>query len=179
MPNSGPFKLFCDDLHPTNILLDADMKITAVIDWEFTYTAPVEFVFTPPWWLLLEMPEEWPGGVSDWTKTYQPCLETFIWVLKCQEDIAIANGNLVEGQWISERMQESWQHGDFWVKYGVCKSWVFDAVWSMMDAKLFGGGTALDQCNLLHSEERMKLLGVGDKESMGLFIQKKLEDSKQ
>lgn len=49
----------------------------------------------------------------------------------------------------------------------------------MMDAKFFGGGTAPDQHSLLHSEERMKLLGVEDREAMGLFIQKKLEDSKQ
>lgn len=45
-----------------NILLDDDMNIVAVIDWEFTYS--------PPWWLLLEMPEEWPHGILDWTKKY-------------------------------------------------------------------------------------------------------------
>lgn len=83
--NSGPFKLFCDDLHPTNILLDDDMKIVAVIDWEFTYTAPAEFVFIPPWWLLLEMPEEWDNGISDWIKAYQPRLETFLRMLKREE----------------------------------------------------------------------------------------------
>lgn len=178
-PNSGPFKLFCDDLRPTNILLDDNMKIIAVIDWEFTYTAPAEFSFIPPWWLLLEMPEEWPRGASDWTKTYQPRLETFLRVLKRQEDAAMANGSLVEAQRISGRMQESWENGDFWVNYGARKSWAFDAVWPMMDAKFFGGGTAPDQHSLLHSEERMKLLGVEDREAMGLFIQKKLEDSKQ
>ncbi|OJJ84622.1 uncharacterized protein ASPGLDRAFT_1458350 [Aspergillus glaucus CBS 516.65] len=126
------------------------------------------------WWLLLEMPEEWPRGVSDWTKTYQPRLKTFLRVLKRQGGAAMANGNLVEGQRISERMWESWEHGDFRVNYGARKSWAFDAVWPMMDAKLFDGGMAPDQHNLLHSEERMRLLGVGDREAMGLFIQKKI-----
>lgn len=74
------------------------------------------------------MPEEWPRGVSDWTKTYQPRLETFLRVLKGQEDAAMANGSLVEAQRISGRMQESWKNGDFWVNYGARKSWVFDAV---------------------------------------------------
>ncbi|KAI9044470.1 phosphotransferase enzyme family protein [Aspergillus affinis] len=43
MPDDVSSKLFCDDLRPTNILLNADIKIVAVIDWEFTYTAPAEF----------------------------------------------------------------------------------------------------------------------------------------
>lgn len=180
VPNSGPFKLFCDDLRPTNILLDDNMKITAVIDWEFTYTAPAEFAFTPSCWLLIETPEEWAGGISDWIKTYQPRLETFLRVLKRREDIAIANGDLVEGQRISAKMRESWENGGFWVNYGARKSWAFDTVWPMIDAKFFGGdGRALDQDNLLHIGERMKLLRVEDGEAMESFIQRKLEYSKQ
>ncbi|KAK7433168.1 hypothetical protein QQZ08_000099 [Neonectria magnoliae] len=46
--NPGPFKLWCDDLPPANVLLDKDDKIAAVFDWEFTYTAPAEFSFSPP-----------------------------------------------------------------------------------------------------------------------------------
>ncbi|CAD0099429.1 unnamed protein product [Aureobasidium mustum] len=39
--DSGPFKLYCDDIHPRNILVDKDTyQITAVIDWEWTYAAP-------------------------------------------------------------------------------------------------------------------------------------------
>ncbi|OAQ68096.2 protein kinase-like protein [Pochonia chlamydosporia 170] len=45
---NGPFKLWCDDLRPSNILLDANMQIVEVVDWEFTYAAPAEFSFAPP-----------------------------------------------------------------------------------------------------------------------------------
>ncbi|ODM22254.1 hypothetical protein SI65_03100 [Aspergillus cristatus] len=162
-PESGPFKLF-----------------SAVIDWEFTYAAPVEFIHSPPWWLLLDMPEEWPRGISNWKKTYQPRLETFLRVLKRQEDAAIAAGSLLEGQRLSGKMRESWDRGDFWINHGVRKSWAFDSVWPMMDAKFFGGDTALEQRDsLLCSDERTELLDDEDKEAIEHFIRKKLEDSKK
>jgi hypothetical protein len=57
LDNIRPFKLWCDDLGPFNILLDKNFKVTGVIDWEFIYTAPAEFACSPPWWLRLEKPE--------------------------------------------------------------------------------------------------------------------------
>jgi hypothetical protein len=55
--DSGPFKLWCDDLRPSNVLLNAVLQVVGVIDWEFTYASPAEFSSAPPWWLLLEQPE--------------------------------------------------------------------------------------------------------------------------
>ncbi|CAI7593328.1 unnamed protein product [Penicillium glandicola] len=46
---NGPFKLWCDDFRPGNVLLNKDSKIAAVVDWEFTYAAPIEFSYAPPW----------------------------------------------------------------------------------------------------------------------------------
>ncbi|KAJ0415264.1 hypothetical protein BJY00DRAFT_293772 [Aspergillus carlsbadensis] len=63
--DKGPFKLWCDDFRPANILLDEEGKIVGVVDWEFSYAAPVEFSFAPPWWLLIERPEYWPQGLED------------------------------------------------------------------------------------------------------------------
>ncbi|GAD97289.1 hypothetical protein PVAR5_5963 [Paecilomyces variotii No. 5] len=58
-----PFRLFCDDLRPENVLVHPTQPVvTGVIDWEFTYAAPVEFSYAAPWWLLLERPEEWDLG---------------------------------------------------------------------------------------------------------------------
>ncbi|TAQ86962.1 hypothetical protein B7494_g4719 [Chlorociboria aeruginascens] len=62
--DSGPFKLFCDDMRPANFLVDADFKIVAALDWEFTYVAPAEFAYNPPFWLLLDRPEYCPEGLS-------------------------------------------------------------------------------------------------------------------
>lgn len=68
----GPFKLWCDDLRPASVLVDADHRIVGVVNWEFTYAAPAEFTYSPPWWLLLIMPEEWPAGLGDWVAHYEP-----------------------------------------------------------------------------------------------------------
>lgn len=44
----GPFRLYCDDFRPSNILIHIDailhtLRVSGVIDWEFTYAAPAEF----------------------------------------------------------------------------------------------------------------------------------------
>ncbi|KAJ5372894.1 Aminoglycoside phosphotransferase [Penicillium concentricum] len=44
------------------------MQIAGMVDWEFTYAAPVEFSYAPPWWLLIENPKLWPNGIDDWEK---------------------------------------------------------------------------------------------------------------
>ncbi|GAA88089.1 phosphotransferase enzyme family protein [Aspergillus luchuensis IFO 4308] len=54
--NYGPFKLFCDDLCPGNVLVNDSLQITGIIDWEFCYAAPAQFAGSIPWWLLLERP---------------------------------------------------------------------------------------------------------------------------
>jgi hypothetical protein len=58
-----------------------------VIDWEFAYTAPAQFNFDPPWWLLLEDPEYWLGGDKPWMKAYEPRLQTFLRVMEMQQRI--------------------------------------------------------------------------------------------
>lgn len=63
--DQGPFKIWCDDFHPANILINSNFEIVGVIDWEFTYAAPAEFSFALPWWLLLEQPEYWENGIED------------------------------------------------------------------------------------------------------------------
>lgn len=54
--NHGLFKLFCDDLWPGNVLVDDNLRLTGVVDWEFPYAAPAQFAGSIPWWLLLEKP---------------------------------------------------------------------------------------------------------------------------
>lgn len=48
--NFGPFVLMHGDLRPPNIIVDDDLSITAIIDWQWSSTVPVSF-FTPPLWL--------------------------------------------------------------------------------------------------------------------------------
>lgn len=163
------FKLFCDDMRPSNVLVDADYKIVAVIDWEYTYAAPVEFAFSPPWWLLLESPEYWPGGLSDWAATYEPRLRTFLRVLEMREEVALQNGTLGHHQRLSGPMRASWETGAFWVSYAARKSWAFDAVfWKWIDVKYFGESGSF--------EERIELLGQEEREGIEGFVMRKLAE---
>jgi aminoglycoside phosphotransferase (APT) family kinase protein len=62
--NCESFRLYCDDFRPSNILLSDSDAITAIIDWEFTYAAPSQFSLDPPWWLLLDTPDQWEAGLD-------------------------------------------------------------------------------------------------------------------
>lgn len=66
------FRLYSEDLRPSNVLIDQDLRVVGVIDWEFAYAAPPQFSFDPPWWLLLKSPEYWPGGYNPWMEAYEP-----------------------------------------------------------------------------------------------------------
>lgn len=46
----GPFKLICDDFRLGNILVNnaQDLKMVAVLDWEWAYTAPFQMLYFPP-----------------------------------------------------------------------------------------------------------------------------------
>ncbi|KAF2254506.1 hypothetical protein BU26DRAFT_416999 [Trematosphaeria pertusa] len=59
--NEGPFKLICDDLGLANMIVDSreKLKITGVVDFEWSYTGPAQLLGTAPWWLLQERPELW------------------------------------------------------------------------------------------------------------------------
>ena len=46
--SSGGFKLSSQDLRPANVLIDEELRVVGVIDWEFAYAAPAEFTFDPP-----------------------------------------------------------------------------------------------------------------------------------
>lgn len=83
----GPFRLYCDDFRPSNVLVsEADLRVTGVIDWEFTYVSPAEFTYTAPWWLLFESPEAWGSDLSEFLVQYKPRLQLFLEVLRgCEE----------------------------------------------------------------------------------------------
>lgn len=91
--NEGPFKLVCDDFRPGNILVDHNLKITAICDWEWTYAAPYQQFYSAPRWLLLKAPEEWcrtepydgGEGDDDMLKSYRKKLDLFLKVMEEEE----------------------------------------------------------------------------------------------
>ncbi|KAJ5253051.1 hypothetical protein N7489_003461 [Penicillium chrysogenum] len=171
--DQGPFKIWCDDLRPANVLLQENMHIAGVVDWEFTYAAPTEFSYAPPWWLLIEKPEFWPKGLEDWTISFDARLKTFIRAMKNREDIAIQQNRLREDQRLSGPMNESWESGDFWIVYAALHSFAFDMIyWQKIDARFFGPTENTEEA----WKERLVLLDESERDEMELLVARKLEE---
>lgn len=172
---NGPFKLWCDDLRPANVIMDLNDHIVGVLDWEFTYAAPVEFTYAPPWWLLVEKPEYWPKGLEDWTRVYERRLKTFLGaMIKC-EDAAIDRGEMSDAQRLSGHMKKSWESGDFWITYAATHSFAFDAIyWQKIDLRFFGPSDDPETA----WKERLALLSVDGRAEMESLVARKLSEIK-
>lgn len=173
--SSGPFRLWCDDFRPANVLLGPDDSVAAMIDWEFTYAAPTQFILDPPWWLLFETPEIWPSGIEEWSRAYEPHLKIWLEAMEEQEKGA----EFLHGLPLSVHMQESWKMGRFWLNYAARKSWAFDAVfWTYLDERFFGerDKEVLDK-DLWKT--RLQLLGEEERQAMEPFVQQKMEESQE
>jgi hypothetical protein len=167
------FRLFCDDLRPANVLANSDFgyTVSGAIDWEFAYAAPLEFVFSPPCWLLLERPEYWEEGIDDWERVYESRLEVFLQELRMREDVDIRRGVIGEENRLSGHMRESWDNGGFWVSYAARRSWAFDIIyWARIDQRFFGEGSL---------EDRIELLTVEERNGMEAFVQRKLSEKEE
>jgi hypothetical protein len=175
-PNrSGPFRLWCDDFRPANALLGPDDDVAAVIDWEFTYAGPTQFILDPPWWLLFETPEMWPSGIEEWSKAYEPHLKIWLEAMEEKERGAA----FLDALPLSVHMQESWKMGRFWLNYAARKSWAFDAVfWTYLDERFFGerDGEVLDE-DLWKT--RLHLLSEEERQAMESFVQRKMDESQE
>lgn len=173
LPNceNGPFKLWCDDFRPVNILLNENMHIAGVVDWEFTYAGPVEFTYAPPWWLLIEKPEYWSEGIEDWAREFDRRLKTFLTAMRRCE-----NMDTQHSQWrLSDQMQRSWESGDFWVVYAILHSFAFDAIyWQKVDQRFFGSTETDDPSEAW--KERLNLLDEIQKAEMEQLVTRKLQE---
>ncbi|KAJ5363660.1 uncharacterized protein N7496_009373 [Penicillium cataractarum] len=172
---NGPFKLWCDDFRPANVIMDLGDHIVSVLDWEFSYSAPVEFTYAPPWWLLVEKPEYWPEGLEAWTRVYERRLKTFLGaMIKC-EDARIDRGEMSDAQRLSGHMKKSWESGDFWITYAVTHSFAFDAIyWQKIDPRFFGPSNDHETA----WKERLVLLSAEDCAEMERLVARKVGESK-
>ena len=138
----GPFKLFCDDLRPQNILVDPKtLRITAVLDLEFTNAMPGQYSSDPPWWLLLAGPDSYlfrGHTIEEFVAAYEPCLEQFLQAMQRAER---ARGTLHNEMPLSSLMRESWLTKRFWFNYAARKP--FD-VEVLFDNCLNEGGASVE-----------------------------------
>ncbi|OJZ90657.1 hypothetical protein ASPFODRAFT_29117 [Aspergillus luchuensis CBS 106.47] len=164
--DAGPFRLFCDDLRPGDVLSNTRHQMNGVVDWEFTYAAPTGFAYSPPFWLLLELLELWKQGLDDWTARFEKVLPVFLKVVKDKEQGAIDRGIMKGSDRLSGYMLRSWESGDFWLNYAARKSWAFDMIyWAKIDWRYFGDGNLSDRVKLLTPDGRAEMEG---------FVQMKL-----
>ncbi|KAJ5177824.1 uncharacterized protein N7500_000523 [Penicillium coprophilum] len=156
----GPFRLYCDDFRPSNVLIDLDdSHVSGVIDWEFTYAAPAEFTWVAPWWLLLQSPEDWEGDLNLFLARYSPRLHAFLEVLSDHESKLIEQQLLSKSQRLSSRMEDSMETGLFWVCLAARYSSMFDEIyWTFIDHRYYGTFTSLDdRIQLLNQEQRQEM----------------------
>ncbi|RAL01437.1 phosphotransferase family protein [Aspergillus ibericus CBS 121593] len=173
-PSNAGFRLWCDDIKPGNILLDDDENITGVIDWEFSYAAPAEFTYVPPWWLVLGKPHRWQEGLDDWTRSYEKHLERFLQVLQECEDEWIRLSRLDEGQRLSTRMKDSWETGKFWVVYAATHSFGFDLIFRERLDKIFFGPESNWETDW---GRRIQLLSDEEQSEFDRLVKEKLEST--
>jgi hypothetical protein len=142
---NDPFKLFCDDLRPGNILVDPKtLQITAVLDLEFTNSMPAQFAH--PWLLLLVGPDMWlerGHTMEKFVSLYEPRLEQFLSALERTE--IETNRTRHGAQRLSSLMRNSWQSGDFWFNFAARKSLDVDAIfYTQLDRIHFGSNASVD-----------------------------------
>lgn len=149
---SRSHRIFCDDLQPSNMLIDpGTLRITAVLDFEFINSMPEQFAFDLPWWLVLKQPGLWieKNGMDDFLARYTPRLEQFLRALERVE----TRRPSVHDSLLSTRMRESWESKRFWFNYASRRCLDLDAVyWSALHDPEDGDGMSLldsDTMNML------------------------------
>ncbi|KID82299.1 phosphotransferase [Metarhizium guizhouense ARSEF 977] len=176
-PGTHSFRLWGDDFRAGNILLTESDDIAALIDWEFTYAAPTQFILDPPWWLLIETAEMWSAGMDNWVNTYDARLKTWLMALEKAEANTAESNHLPQP--LSRYMRESWNTGRFFLSYAARKSWAFDAVyWKFLDERFFGAR----EDNIAKSDlwkTRVHLLNNEERKAMEPFVERKMKDMEE
>lgn len=96
----GPFVLFHSDLEPYNLLVDDDMNIKAVLDWEWSRVVPLQY-FIPPLWF----------GIPDTTllahkfvyQDYLTHFDRFLEIARDREQAMFAEAKLADEWEIAKR----------------------------------------------------------------------------
>ena len=112
--DAGPFRLFCDDLRPSNMLIDPrTLRITALFDFEFTNAMPAQFAHDVPWWLLLQPPAAWlrDGKKEEFLRLFEPTKDQFI---RAMEQVEARSSSSCVVPSLSTQMRDSWDSRRFW-----------------------------------------------------------------
>lgn len=173
----GPFRLFCDDLRPSNMLADPEtLRITAVLDLEFTNALPAQYAYDVPWWLLLRNPAAAvsEGRQQQLLDLLEPRKEQYIRAVERAEARLPRPGPAPGEPRLSARVRDSWDSGRFWFNLAARSSFDVDAVyWSFLHQE--GRGEAmLDQATLAAKDEFLRR----KKEQFEAYYEEKRADAR-
>lgn len=103
---------FCSSLTADSIVTEIQCR------W---HSMPAQFIYDPPWWLLLRGPDVWldRNGGDEFLAQYVPRMEKFLSALeRVEEKSALAGHRGLEREpSLSARMRDSWKTGRFWFNY--------------------------------------------------------------
>ena len=103
--SEGPFVLQLTDLHSSNIFVDDDWNIVAIIDLEFMCALPPSMA-NVPYWLVVDNIDD----IADNMDAYSKMHKTFLDVLQSEEQ-ATSLGNEVR---VASAIQQSWTSYSTW-----------------------------------------------------------------
>ena len=127
--NTSPFKIYCYDFRPSNMIVDEDLNIKAVVGFEFWNALPAQFAHGPPWWLTSLRPDEWIDRGFDFEalkSRLEPHVEQFLQVMEKVEKEKATDEPVAL---LSVPMRDSWISGRFWFNLAMDDSWTIDAVY--------------------------------------------------
>lgn len=143
----GPFYLTLTDMNSTNLFVDDDWNITAVVDLEWACSLPIEMIH-PPSWLSTEFvdcitPED-----------YEPLHSEFVRIFG-EEEARLGNGNSLgtTDNVLHPIMASGLERGTFWVSlalsspsalFKICEKHIFPRFYQIdpEDSKFFAGISA-------------------------------------
>ncbi|KAH0592234.1 hypothetical protein MHUMG1_09980 [Metarhizium humberi] len=94
--DQGPFVLVHGDLHLSNLLVDHDVRIIGVLDWEWSRVVPVQY-FAPPLWLSGRDAAQL-AGPNSWQLFLEGPFAEFLAVVQRREAEMFGN-NLLYDEW--------------------------------------------------------------------------------
>jgi hypothetical protein len=103
--SEGPFVLQLTDLHSSNIFVDDDWNIVAIIDLEFMCALPPRMI-NVPYWLSVDNIDDIAENMDAYNKMHK----TFLDVLQSEEQTASLDKHVQ----IASTIQESWTSYSSW-----------------------------------------------------------------
>jgi hypothetical protein len=162
----GPFKLTCDDFQPTNMIVnnEQELKVIAVIDWEWSYTAPAQMVNSTPSWLVIQSPHIW-ATVDDRLTRFNKHLEIYTRILE-EEEPKILMNSIHDDHKPSKILRATQEKGLQWFHTLILRG--------------FNGPTCVPFIKLQEkTQDWDRLASAIPEEDIDLFVKKKMNDLKE